>query len=175
MRLDHFNLIFKVNRAVAFNVELLGIRMAEYAAAAHINELRKEFIYARVDHGERVDWDQYFVALAVDSHRVIIVFVLIRCWSELDIDFLSDAGRDHALLLVLSDLEVARLRRQDVQPLRCRRVVDHSEFHSVRLVRLKASELDNAGRNREYSIRPDRVIHMLLSEAHSFLCLDLAD
>ena len=54
--------------------------------------------------------NQYFVTLAVDPYRVIVVLVLVGGWRELDVDLLCDAGRNHALLLV-PDLEVSRLRR----------------------------------------------------------------
>ena len=41
MRLDNLDLILKVNRTVTLNLKLLGVRLANQASFAHINELRE--------------------------------------------------------------------------------------------------------------------------------------
>ena len=71
--------------------------------------------------------DRYedLVPVAVDPHRVIIVLVFVDSWRELDVDVLSHTSRYHPLLLVL-DLEEGRLRRQNMETLGRRRVVDQS-------------------------------------------------
>ena len=91
-----------------------------------------------------MNWNQNLVTVAVDSHRVVVVFVLVDSGSELNVDVLGHSRRNHALLLV-PDFEVARLRRQDVKPLGCWRVVYQPQFHCVRFICLEASELDDAG------------------------------
>ena len=91
-----------------------------------------------------MDWNQDFVAVAVDSHRVVIVFVFIDCWRELDVNVLRDSCRNHTLLLV-PDFEVAGLWRHDVESLRCRGVVDETKFHCVRFICLKACKFDYTG------------------------------
>jgi len=89
-----------------------------------------------------MDWNQYFVTVAMNPHRVIVVFVLVDSGGKLDVDLFGHACGDHTLLLA-SNLEIAGLRRQNVQSLRRRRVINQSKFHRVRLVSLEASKFDN--------------------------------
>ena len=63
-----------------------------------------------------MNWDQDFITVAVDPHRVIVVLVLIDGWRKLDIYVFGNSSWDHSLLLV-SDLEVIGLWGQNMQPL----------------------------------------------------------
>lgn len=56
-----------------------------------------------------MDWNQYFVTVAMDPYRVIVVFVFINGRGELDVDLLGHASGNHTLFLA-SDLEIFRLR-----------------------------------------------------------------
>ena len=125
--------------------------MANQTAPAHVDEFREELILSRVYNGKGVDWDQDLVTITVDSHGVVVIFVFIDSRRELDVNLFGDARRDHALLLV-PDLEVARLRGQDVEALRSRRVVNESQLHSVRFICLEACKLDHAGRGLEDAV-----------------------
>ena len=116
MRLDHIDLIFKVNGTVTVNLKLLGVRLADDAPTAHINELREKFVLAGIDHREGVNRDQDLVTIAMDPHRVVVVLILIDSWGELNIDVLADTGRDHTLLLI-ANFEEAGLRRQNMEAL----------------------------------------------------------
>ena len=88
-----------------------------------------------------MDWNQDFVPVAMDPHRVIVVFVLVDSRCKLNIDLFCNARGNHALLLV-SDLKVAGLWGQNMQSLRCWRVIYQSKFHRVRLICLEASEFN---------------------------------
>jgi len=57
--------------------------------------------------------NQDLVSITVDSHRVVVVLVLVYGRCKLYVDFLSHTGRDHPLLLA-PDFEITGLRRQDV-------------------------------------------------------------
>ena len=72
-----------------------------------------------------MNWDQDFVTVAVDPHRVIVILVFVGSWSELDVDVLGDTSWDHSLLLI-ANLEVARLRWQYVKSLWRRRIINQS-------------------------------------------------
>ena len=63
-----------------------------------------------------MDWNQDFVSVTVDSHRVVIVLVFVDCRCELNVDFLRHSSWYHAFLLV-PYFEVIRLWRQDVKTL----------------------------------------------------------
>ena len=108
----------------------------------------------------------------MDSHRVIVVLVLIDSWRELNVNVLCNACRNHSLLLV-TNLEVLGLRREDVKALWGGRVVDQSQFHGVRFICLKAGKLDHAGRGTEYPVGAHSVIHVLLGDAQALVCFCL--
>ena len=144
MRLHNLDLVLKIDWAVTLDLKLLGVGLADEAAATHVYELREELVHAGVNDREGVDGNQDLVALTVDPHRVIVVLVLVDGGRELNIDVLGDTRRDHALLLVL-DFEERGLGRQNMQPLRRRRVVDQAQLHRVRLVRLEAGKFDHRG------------------------------
>ena len=95
--------------------------------------------------------DQDLVAITVDPHGVVVIFVFIDGRRELDVDLFGDARGDHTLLLV-PDLEVARLWGQDVEALRSGRVIDESQLHSVRFICLEACKFDHAGRGLEDAV-----------------------
>lgn len=63
-----------------------------------------------------------FVTFAVNSNRVVVIGILVWCWSKLDIDVFSNASREHAFLIV-PYFEIGSLRRQYVQPLGRRRII----------------------------------------------------
>lgn len=46
MRFHHIDLVFKIDWAVTFNLKLLGVRLANQASFAHVDEFWKEFILA---------------------------------------------------------------------------------------------------------------------------------
>ena len=117
-----------------------------------------------------MNWDQDLVAVTVNSHRVVVILVFVDSRRELDVNLFGDARRDHPLLLV-SDLEVARLRGQDVEALRSRRIINESQLHSVRFICLEACELDYAGRSLEDAVRAYSVVSVLLGNADSFVRL----
>ena len=66
MGLRYLNLIFKVHRAVTFYLKLLLVRLAEPAPLTHVDVLREELVLFGVNHGEGVDGNEYFVAIAVN-------------------------------------------------------------------------------------------------------------
>jgi hypothetical protein len=151
MRFCHFNLILKVNRTVTFYCNhlhkthkpknpYLCITLSNLKLLAHIHIPREDLILLRVNHGEGVDRNQYLVAFAVDADAVVVVFVLI-IGCELHVQVLAYTCWDHSLLVVL-DLEVRSVGRQDVQTLRRWGIVDESDFDGVRLLGFEASELD---------------------------------
>ena len=144
MRLDDFDLVLEIHRAVTFYLKLLGVGLADHAASAHINKLGEKLILSRVDDWEGVDRDQDLVSVTMNPHRVVIVLVFVGGRRELNVDVFSYTSWDHAFLLV-PYFEVARLRGQNVQPLWCRRVVNESEFHCVRFICLEARKFDNTG------------------------------
>ena len=121
-----------------------------------------------------MDWDQDLVAVAVDSHRVVVILVLIDSGRELDVDVFGHTSRNHALLLV-PDFEVARLGRQDVKSLRRWRVVDQAQLHSVRFICLEAGELDYRWGGAEDAIGAHSVIHVLLSNGDTLVSLCLGN
>ncbi len=121
-----------------------------------------------------MDRDQDFVTVAVNSHRVVIVFVFIDSWGELDVNVLRDSCRNHALLLV-PDLEVAGLWGHDVESLRCGGVIDETKFHCVRFICLEACKFDYAGRRTKNAIRPDCVIHVLLGNTNALVSFSLGN
>ena len=174
VRFDHIDHVLEVHRAVTLHLKLLGVRLADGAGAAHVDEFWENFVLRRVDHGKRMDWNQYFVAVAVDSHGVVVVLVLIEGGRELDVDLLGDARRDHPLLLV-ADLEVVRLWGQDVEALGRGRVVDQPQLHRVRFIRLEAGELDDRGRGAEDAVGAHRVVGVLLRDRDRLVRLRLAD
>lgn len=121
-----------------------------------------------------MDWNQDLVTVAVDSHRVIVVFVLVDSGGELNVDVFGHARRNHALLLV-PNFEVARLRRQDVKPLRRWRVVYQAQFHGVRFICLETSELDDAGGGTENAIGAHSVVDVLLGNGDALVGFGLCD
>lgn len=114
-----------------------------------------------------MNWYHDFITLAVNSNRVVVVLVgchLLRLASsrgELDVDVFTDSSGNHAFLLV-TDLEVGSLGRQDMQPLWGWRVVDYSNFQSVGFVDLKACKLDDCWRSLEDPIRSDCIKSVML-------------
>ena len=84
--------------------------------------------------------DHDFIALAVDADGVIVVLIgLVASGGKLHVDVLGNSSRQHSFFVV-PDLEEWRLGRQDVQPLRSRRVVDDFDFQSVGFVGFKAGK-----------------------------------
>ena len=121
-----------------------------------------------------MNWDQDLIAITVNSHGVVVILVFVDSRRELYVNLFCHASRDHPLLLV-SDLEVARLRGQYVEALRSRRIINESQLHSVRFICLEACELDHAGRSLEHAVRAHRVVSVLLGNADSFVRLCLSD
>ena len=121
-----------------------------------------------------MDWDQDLVAITMDPHRVVVVLVLIDSRCELNVDVFADTGRDHTLLLI-ANFEEAGLGRQNMQALRCGRVVDQTKFHSVGLVRLKAREFDHAGGGAENAIRANCIVDELFRNANTLVRLRLSN
>ena len=172
VRLDDLNLVLEVHWAVTLNLERLLVGLAYLTASAHVDEFGEELVLGRVYNGERMNGDQDLVAITVDSHGVVVILVFVDSGRELDVNLFGDARRDHPLLLV-SDLEVARLRGQDVEALRSRRIINESQLHSVRFICLEACELDHAGRSLEHAVRAHSVVSVLFGNADSFVCLGL--
>ena len=121
-----------------------------------------------------MNWDQDLIAITVNSHRVVVILVFVDSGRELDVNLFCHASRNHPLLLV-PDLEVARLRGQYVEALRSRRIINESQLHSVRFICLEACELDYAGRSLEHAVRAHRVVSVLLGNADSFVRLCLSN
>jgi len=86
VRLNHIDLIFKVHWTVTFDLQLLGVGLPNQASFAHVYELGEEFVLGGVDHWKGVYGDEDFVTVAVNPHRVIVVFVLVYSRCELDVD-----------------------------------------------------------------------------------------
>ena len=57
-----------------------------------------------------MNWDQDFVTVTVDPHRIVVVLVLVNGRRELNVDVLTDSSRDHTFLLV-ADFKEAGLGR----------------------------------------------------------------
>jgi len=82
-----------------------------------INHLWELVSKLTVDYWECMNWDQDFIALAVDANRVVVVLVgLVANRGKLHVDVFGDSGRQQSFFVV-PDLEEWRLWRQDVQPL----------------------------------------------------------
>jgi hypothetical protein len=161
VRLRHLNHVFEVHWAVTFDLKLLVVGIAYGQVRAHLDEFGEQVVNFRVDDWEGVDGDENFVALAVDPERVVVVLVLVDGRGELDVDFFGHARWDHALLVV-ADFEEARLRGQNVQPLRRWRIIYQFQLHRVRFVRFEARELDHRGRRLEDAVRAHSVVGELL-------------
>lgn len=142
MWLDHIDLVLKVHWAVTFHLKLLRIRLSNQTCLAHVDEFGEQFILRRIYNWKRMDWNQYLIPIAVNPHRVIVVLVLIHSWSELNVNVLRDSCGDHSLLLI-ANLEVICLRRQNMQSLWRWRIINQSKFHRVCLICLKAGEFDH--------------------------------
>lgn len=96
--------------------------------------------------------NQDLVTFAVDANGIVVVFIaLFPGRSELHVDVLGDARWHHAFLVV-ADFEVGRLRRQHMESLRRRRIVDQSNFQRVRFPGLKAGEFDYCRARLEYLV-----------------------
>lgn len=83
------DLVFKINWAVTFNNDFLGIVLADFASLAHVELLGYQLILLGVNHRESVDWDQYLVALTMDPNCVVEVFEFV-VRSKLDINVFTD-------------------------------------------------------------------------------------
>lgn len=91
----------------------------------------------------------------MNSNGVIKVFVLV-VWSELNIDILADTRRNHSFLIIL-DLEIRGLRRQDVQSLWSWRVINQFDFESVGLAEFKACKFNSGGVRSKKTIRSNGI------------------
>ena len=122
MGLHYFYCVFKVHWTVTLDLKLLVVTSSKDASFAHINCTWEQLSLFGVYYRESVDWNQQFVAFTVDPHWIIVVLVLVGCGCELDVNVFSDTGGEHTFLVV-SDFEIGRLGRQNMQTLRGRRVV----------------------------------------------------
>lgn len=102
-----------------------------------------------------MNWNKNLVAFTMNSNGVIKVFVLI-VWSELNIDILADTRRNHSFLIIL-DLEIWGLRRQDVQSLWGWRVINQFDFESVGLAEFKACKFNSGGVRSKKTIRSNGI------------------
>ena len=102
-----------------------------------------------------MNWNKNLVAFTMNSNGAIKVFVLI-VWSELNIDILADTRRNHSFLIIL-DLEIWGLRRQDVQSLWGWRVINQFDFESVGLAEFKACKFNSGGVRSKKTIRSNGI------------------
>lgn len=109
----------------------LCVGLPDPQVLAHIDKAGEDFILLGVDDRKGVDGDQDLISLTVNPYGVVEVLELV-VGSELNIDVLGYAARDHALLVVLY-FEKWSLRGQDVETLRGRRVVDQPHLEGVGL------------------------------------------
>ena len=154
MRFYHLDLVFKRQRAVTLYLKLLALMASQLAVAPQVNQAREQLVRRplRVNHRECVHRNEDFVTLAVDPNGVVIVFVaLFTSWSELDVDVFGDARWHHAFLVV-ADFEVGSLGREDMESLRCRGIVDQSDFQRMSFSGLKAGEFDYGWTRLEYLV-----------------------
>lgn len=86
VRFDHLDLVFKVDWAVTLDLKLLVIGLTDGAGTAHVDEAWEELVLLRINDRKRMDWDQNFVAIAVNPHRVVVVLVLVHSRCELNVD-----------------------------------------------------------------------------------------
>lgn len=108
-----------------------------------VNHFWKLVSKATVDDWKGMNGDHDFIALAVDADGVIVVLIgLVASGGKLHVDVLGNSSRQHSFFVV-PDLEEWRLGRQDVQPLRSRRVVDDFDFQSVGFVGFKAGKFQH--------------------------------
>lgn len=104
----------------------------------------------------------------MNSYRVIVVFVStkavscirVACRSELHIDIFTDTSRNHAFFLV-TDFEIRCLGWQNVQPLRCWRVIDYSDFKCMCFINFKPCKFYNWWWCLEYTIRSYCIKHVV--------------
>ena len=68
MRLDDFDLVFKVHWTVTFYLKLLLIGLSEAAPFSHIDVLGEELVLLGVDHREGMDRNKNLVTITVDSY-----------------------------------------------------------------------------------------------------------
>ena len=96
--------------------------------------------------------NQDLVTFTEDANGdVVVCIALISGRGELHVDVLGDA-RWHHPFLVVADFEVGCLGRQDMESLRCRRIVDQSHFQSVRFSSLKPCKFDYCRARLEYLV-----------------------
>ena len=112
MALNFFDAELEVGRAVALDANLLIVLLADLACFSHIDRLRKKRVLLGVDDRVRVDRNENFVTLAMNSNAVVEVFEFIA-WRELHKDVLANTRRDHALLVVFN-LKKGCRRRQNM-------------------------------------------------------------
>ena len=171
MWFDLLNFVFETNRAVTFNLDNFLVAHADFAACAHVNLRWQQTVLLGVDHRVRMNRNEDLVSLAMDADGVIEVLVLI-VGSELHVNVLADAARDHPFLVVLY-LEKRRAGWQDVQTLRSRRVVDQLHLQSVGLAQLKSCKLDDAWTSAKDAVAADCVELVLLAELVDLVSLGL--
>lgn len=176
MSLRHDDFILKSNRTVWLNNYFAFISASQSTFLAHINKLRNLIRVAAVDDWKSVNWNQNFVTFAVNSNRVVVVFVCghaigtVRCWCELNVDVFCDTSWNHSLFRV-PDLEVLSLRRQNMQPLWCWTYVYQTDLQSVCFVHFEPAEFHNCGRGLEDSVRAHGVKSIFLSDWVGLACL----
>ena len=108
MWFNFLNRVLEIDWAVTFNVNVFHIGLAHFAATSHVDVLRNELIFFRVNYWISVNRNQYFITFAMDTNAVIEVLELIA-WGELHIDVFADTRWNHALFTIL-DLEESRCR-----------------------------------------------------------------
>lgn len=133
----------------------LSIGLASLELLAHVDVVGEYLVQLGVDDGEGVHGDEDLVSLAVDADAVVVVLVLV-VGRELHVQVLTYPRWYHPLLVVL-DLEVWCVGRQDVEALGRRRVVDEAHFEGVSLVGFEAGELDDGRTGSEDAVRSHTV------------------
>lgn len=140
MRLYFFQFIFKIYWTCWINWKLLGARFTNLNCSK-VDLFWKQFIFLSVDDWVGMYGDEYLISFAMDPDWVVEIFVIVA-WRELNKDVFTNSRWDHTLLVVLY-LEEVSLRRQNMQSLGCRWVIDELDFESMCLIELIAGELDH--------------------------------
>ena len=152
------DLVFEGHRAVTLNSQLLLHHLSKFAAHTHVQRGWELVAQLAVDYGEGVDRNQNLIPFTVNSHGVVVVLIgLVACGRELNVDVLRHSGGEHSFLVV-PDFEIRGLRRQHVQALRGRGIVDQSQLERVGLVDFETRKLDDGRTCLENAVTANGVV-----------------
>jgi len=145
---DNVDLIFKSYWTIRLDDYFVFISATKSTLLAHINQLRDLVWVAAINYWESVNRNQNFIALAVNSDSIVVVFVRCHaiettsCWCKLDVYIFCDASRNHPLLGV-PNLKILSLGWQNMQPLWRWANVYQSKFQRMSLISFETLKFYN--------------------------------